>query len=72
MPDPTHECPCGCGAQIERDKLACKRGWFRLPADLRHSINQAYRLRHSVPAAHSQVLAEALAWYRDNPIGGRP
>lgn len=72
MPDTTHECPCGCGAQIERAKLACKPGWFRLPAELRHFINSAYRSRLRSPEPHQRAIREALEWYRDNPVGGKP
>lgn len=65
----THPCPCGCGQGIQRHRLACAPGWYRLPAELRQAINAAYRGRARDPGGHRRLVAEALAWYRNNARG---
>jgi hypothetical protein len=63
----THTCPCGCGGQVPRHQLACKPGWFRLPADLRGWVGAAYRTRRADPDGHFRALRAAIQWYRDHP-----
>lgn len=60
----THSCPCGCGRDIARNKLACAPGWYRLPAELRKAIRNTYLVDR---ARHMDLVVEACAWYRDNP-----
>ena len=41
--------------------------WWRLPKHLRDAVNSGYRVRVRNPRIHREALADALAWYRDNP-----
>lgn len=70
----THDCPGGCGQQVEQQLLACKQCWFRLPRNLRGRLTRAYAQRDRFPAAHRRALDACLdaclAWYRDNPRAG--
>lgn len=58
-----HECPCGCGKRIARNKLACRTGWFALPSLMRDNLTAALRRRDF--RAHRAHLVEALDWYRE-------
>lgn len=66
MAPTTHGCPGGCGAQVPQHQLACKPCWFRLPKPHRDAVNAAWRKDARL---HRSALADALAWYRDNPGG---
>lgn len=68
----SHPCPCGCGTQIDRQKLACAPSWFRIPKDLRDALWQSYRRdgRGSLP--HLRAVSRCVEWLRDNPIGATP
>lgn len=58
---PPHNCPGGCGDQVPHHLLACRSCWWLLPAPLRHAFRR--------PGANRlQAAAEALAWYRTNPL----
>lgn len=71
-----HRCPCGCGERIARNKLACKVGWYRLPAELRDLVNSAWRAiseargdeaKATARARHMLAVGRAVDWYRDHP-----
>jgi len=62
----THACPCGCGEQIARNKLACRPGWYRLPLVLRQEINLLYSAGAPAAMQHLMKVREAVQWYRDN------
>lgn len=64
----THRCPGGCGRVVPRHQLSCRDDWFRLPAELRRSINAAYRRDRG---RHLELVGDALAWYRANPDPAR-
>lgn len=59
----THACPCGCGAQIARARLACRRGWYELPEELRREVNYAWRNRITAPERHTKAVRDALRFY---------
>jgi hypothetical protein len=67
MPEPTHACPGGCGAQVPYGQLSCKPDWFRLPKPIRDEINTAYRHRRTDPGRHLRAIRDAGRWYRANP-----
>lgn len=62
-----HDCPGGCGAEVEHDKLSCRQCWFRLPRPLRKAINAAWQAVDVDPAPHRAALASARRWYERNP-----
>jgi hypothetical protein len=62
----THECPCGCRAEIANRMFACKPGWFRLPRELRRAI-WATAGRSLLNPARAGAVIDAISWYRDNP-----
>jgi hypothetical protein len=67
----THPCP-GCGRHIYSHHFACQTDWFRLPVDLRKPIHASYG---RAAAAYSVAVANAMEWYRANPVttsGGAP
>lgn len=66
MTAPTHACPCGCGAPIARNRLACRAGWRRLPARMRRAVMDAWQACDT--AAHTSAVAAALTWYRENQL----
>lgn len=59
----THECPGGCGQQVDRAYYACRSCWLRLPGSLRQSILAAKRKT----TAHATAMYEAHEWFRANP-----
>lgn len=64
-----HKCPGRwCTAQVSQAQLACRSCWYQLPAKLRTALNDAYRNRHNDPHEHRRALADALDWYRANPV----
>lgn len=75
-----HPCP-SCGVPgVPAHQLACKPCWFRLPQAIRDAVNGSYRAktyakrpntRSAAVAAHRRALADAMAWYRDNPAVSR-
>lgn len=65
----THPCP-GCGeVEVAARQLSCRPCWFLLPADIRKSVNDAFRARErgveGAVAKHRRAITEALDWYRD-------
>lgn len=72
MPSRIHECPGGCGRSVGQHLLACRQDWYRLPTHLQRAISEAYaRVRRNradaaAALAHRAVVAEALAWFREN------
>jgi hypothetical protein len=39
-----HECQVeGCAVMLPRHLLMCRRHWYRVPAELRGRVNQAWR-----------------------------
>jgi hypothetical protein len=64
-----HDCP-GCGRPgINPNRLACPRCWYRLPVSLRGAVVASWRKAAGVGSpAHRRALADALAWYRANPL----
>lgn len=60
----THDCPCGCRAQIPRHRFSCYDSWQRLPVELKRAITGNYRRN---PIAHARAMGEARAWLRDEP-----
>lgn len=67
MPELTHDCPGGCGAQVARAQLSCKADWFRLPKLLRDEVNAAYRRRDTDRGRHLLALVAAQRWYDEHP-----
>lgn len=63
----THQCPGGCGADVEEYRLACPLCWYRLPKDLRTAIWQKWQTRKTDPFAHLRACTMALKWYRLHP-----
>ena len=57
----THKCPApDCTAQLPASKLACRRHWYAIPADLRDEIRAQYRPGQTVLTATPEYL-EAVA-----------
>lgn len=63
----THKCPGGCDTDVPRARLSCRPCWYRLPVDLRATLNEAYRARGAHTAPHRAALRDAIEWYRNNP-----
>jgi hypothetical protein len=77
--DTTHDCPCGCGERIPRNKLACKAGWVRLPQPLRVEVTAAWRAigeaaddeaERAARTQHTHLVRRSLTWFRNHPEGG--
>lgn len=66
-PQPTHDCPCGCGRQVAHSHYACRPGWYRLPFPLRQAISATYGRDR---LAHAEAMKAADDWYRGH-IGVR-
>lgn len=63
-----HDCP-GCGQPgVAYEKLSCRTCWFRLPKTLRKAVTSAAARASVYPAAHRAAVAEAIEWYRHNPL----
>jgi transglutaminase-like putative cysteine protease len=60
---PPHSCPCGCGAQIPYQRLACRSGWYTLPQPLRHRITGG-------GIGRVAAVIEALNWFREHVRDG--
>lgn len=58
-----HECPCGCGGRIKKQRLACRAGWYALPAAMRDDVVAA--LARKDYRGHREALGNALGWYRE-------
>lgn len=58
-PNHTHDCPCGCGTQVNHNLVACRPGWALLPAEYRTAILNARR------GERLGAVSEALTWYRN-------
>jgi hypothetical protein len=71
MATSTHDCPGGCGAQVARHMLACKRDWYRLPKELREAVWDGWQRRRSGRPNgvrdHARAVRAAIDWYVDNP-----
>ncbi len=53
-----HGCPAPrCKAKVPRHRLACRKHWFQLPADLRDAIWQAWRAEEL--GLHALLIARA-------------
>jgi len=64
----THDCP-GCGASgVPNHLFACRRDWWRLPAELRRPITRTYVTNDIV--AHADAMRAAQDWYRSHPLPG--
>lgn len=61
----THDCPAGCGAQVDHQKFACTTDWYRLPSELRARITSTYR--RELVREHRAAMAEAVRWYGEHP-----
>lgn len=58
-----HECPCGCGARVARNRLACRAGWYSLPEVYRAAIGVALAGRNW--GEHRKAVAAASTWLRE-------
>lgn len=61
QPKPDHICPCGCGARISYTKLACRDGWWSLPAELRQAVTK----HKQGTFAHLLAVSAAVVWLKD-------
>jgi len=52
---PTWRTCLGCTLSIPRDRIACSRGWWRLPLEVRNLVPGLTRTR------------TAAEWFKDNP-----
>lgn len=59
----THDCPGGCGRQVQYHMYACKPCWYRLPAGLRAAIWEGYRSG----SGHMEAMQDAADWYAHHP-----
>lgn len=71
MPDPvrtrrTHNCPACRTPGVPDSRLACVPCWYRLPADLRGRVWNAYDSRNTHPRNHALAVRAAITWYREN------
>lgn len=64
MAEPTHDCPAGCGTQVDFRRFACPADWNRLPKQLRDEIYAAYKRKRSDPMRHIEAMAAAIEWYQ--------
>ena len=63
----THQCPAPrCNRQVQEDRLACRTDWYRLPKDLRDRVWAAWYGGGAGSPEHSEVVREAIEWYRAN------
>jgi hypothetical protein len=66
-----HECPAqGCTRKVPHDELACAPHWRKLPWRKRTNLTEAWRLNDF--GLHSEALADALDWYRNNDADTEP
>ncbi len=64
LPDWGRPCP-GCGRDMARHLLACKRCWPRLPVEIRAALGDVEQADES---ATRRSVRAALNWFRDNPV----
>lgn len=62
----THDCPGGCGRDVQYDYLSCRVCWYRLPLDLRNAVWDSWKVRDM--KAHGAALKDARQWYVANPV----
>ncbi len=65
MNHPDHDCPGGCGTQVDHSLLACLTCWYLLPLELRRNVQLG-------GSGRLQAIATALRWYRQHRERNQP